>query len=330
MSDAAVATDVGGSSPAEDNSTATQPPEAGATSKTAKPRTEDDDYNDFLKSKPLKYKAGGKEKTITSASDLKRLLSRVDGTESAASAALKNAQEAKALKEHLASISKLDTRERLAALQAVGVDVDSLRDAWAQSVLEEDAQLKQQAQLSPEQRAFMAQKQAFEQQKAAFEQQQRQLKAQQDEDAYVQRVAEVGQRFEKVAVGALQRAKVPPEAAPMFLERIAEHLDRNERLGLELDEGEVADLVMKEQETAATGWMKAKAPPDLADILEASGLAKPLMEEFARRVRSKFSNGTPAPVYGSTTSTATRTQERELTAAEKMDRLRTFGGGSPF
>ena len=50
-----------------------------------KPRTIDDDLEDVLKRHGgLKYKAGGKEKSITAAKDLTRYLSRVDGTEAAA------------------------------------------------------------------------------------------------------------------------------------------------------------------------------------------------------------------------------------------------------
>ncbi len=324
-----------------DASSATKPPAPGETAATPKPRTVDDDIEDvFKKAGGLKYKAGGKEKAVTSAADLRRLLSRVDGTDSAASEALKRTQEADTIKNRLASVAKLPPRERLGALKEAGVDPALIREALEEQILEEDEKARRQQHLTAEQRAFLADKEKFEAERGQYQQQQRQAKEQAEQEAYVQRVIEVGKRLEQVAVGALQRAKIGGEHAQHFLQAIAERLDRNERLGLGLDEGEVADVVMKEQASLARGYYNGVGVSDHADELDSMEMpdpsdpnkkttrAKLLMQEFARRIRAK-QNGTPGPGYSVSSATQPPRQSNgaSQTVAEKMAAARTFGGG---
>lgn len=294
-----------------------------------KPRTIDDDIEDvFKKSGGLKYKAGGKEKSITTAADLKRLLSRVDGTDTAASEALKVKQEREAEKAARAELKKLPPRERLKALQDMGFDAESIRDAAYDIALEEDEKAKRQAGLTPEQRAFLADKEQFESERGQFQATQRQAKEKAEQEAYIQRVTALGDRLEDVVVKAFHKAKIQPGQAPLFLKQgIAEALDRSERLGLGLDESEIADVVMREHEELATGWIKGKSAPDLADVLETTGLAKALMEEFAKRLRAK--RGSVPGDYSSTTIARAPAQSNgtSMTAAQKMAAARTFGGG---
>lgn len=287
-----------------------------------KPRTIDDDLEDVLKKHGgYKYKAAGKDKSITAAADLKRMLSRVDGTDSAASEALKIRQESDGLKAKLAGISKLPPRERIAAMEAAGVPRKLLREAIEEEILEEDAKEKQRSHLTQRERELQARLDGQDAELATYKQQQARAKQEQEQAEQVTRINEVGQRLEKVTVAALLKAKITPESSPQFIQAIAARLDRNERLGLGLDEDELADVVMQEQEQGAVGWLKGKAPPDLADVLESSGIAKPLMEEFAKRVRARQGLGTPTPIR--TTSTPAKSDDE--TREQKIAAARTFG-----
>ncbi len=289
-----------------------------------KPRTIDDDLEDVLKKHGgYKYKASGKEKSVEKAADLKRMLSKVDGLDSVASEALKKSQRADAIEAGLAGIAKLPPRERLKALEALGVPKKLLREATEEDILEEDAREKSQAHLSEREKAAQRRIDEQEAELAGFRESKQRQEQEQEESAQVARITEVGQRLERVTVAALQKAKVQPGEAPQYLEAIAKVLDRNERLGLGLDEDELAEVVVNERETSGRGWLKGKAAPDLADVLEAEGAAKGLMEEFARRIRAKRDGGTPAPQRVSQSSP----QQGSQTLSEKMAAARNFGGG---
>ncbi len=304
----------------------------------AKPRTDDDDFEELLKKKGgLKYKAGGKEKSVTSAADLRRLLSRVDGTESAASDALKAKQEAAGIKATLANIAKLPPRERLNAMQAAGIDPKLIREAVEESILDEDERSKAQSHLSPREREMQAAIDRLEGESSALKEREAAAQRQQEEAAYVERVTQTGQRLEKTAIGALQKAKIAGEHAPRFLQAIAERLDRNERLGLELDEDELAEVVMKEHESLADQYYGGLEVTALADKLEGMEIPDPddatkkttrlklLMRECAKRIRTKMGGVSSTPTRAALPSAS---NGKTQTMAELMDAARTFGGGA--
>mgnify|MGYP003438753978 CR=1 FL=1 len=107
-----------------------------------KVRTVDDDIEDvFKKSGGLKYKAAGKEKSISSAAELKRILSRVDGTESAAQEALKAQAEAAGIKKQLASLKDMKPRERAKALAALVGDERLVREAGCEAYMSKPIQM---------------------------------------------------------------------------------------------------------------------------------------------------------------------------------------------
>lgn len=282
------------------------------TNEAPKPRTIDDDLGDVFK------KYGGYEyakgKKLDSPENLKRMLGRVTGVDSAAAEALKKSQKADALEAKIAQIAKLKGSEMTAAIKSLGLDDKAVRAAFEDEILAEADREKEQQGMSERERQYARRNAEQEAELKTFKQQQEAAKKAQEQEQYVARVTEVGKRLEGVTVAALQRAKIPPESAPHFLQAIAERLDRNERLGLGLDEAELADVVLKEQEDMASGFLKSKASPDLADMLEAQGVAKPLMEEFAKRIRAKANGGAVTPIAVSNGQARPQGQ----TDAEKM------------
>ncbi len=296
MSDAAPAVEAAPVE-AETPTEATAAPKVGETTATPKPRTIDDDLEDVLKKHGgYAYKAGGKEKKVTAAADLKRMLSRVDGTEAAASDLAKRSQKVDAIEKVAASLEKLPPKERMRQLESLGFSKKAIREAMEEEILEEDTKEKQRSHLSARERELedAIEKQAAD--LAKYRQQEEKTKAEQEEQAYVARVQEVGQRLEKVTVGALQKAKITPSEAPQYIQAIADRLNRNERLGLGLDEEELADVVVQERESNGKGWLKGKDAPSMADMLDEMGLSKPLMLEFARRIKEKQNGPTPVNV----------------------------------
>lgn len=281
------------------NGTETAPVEA------AKPRTIDDDLEDVLKKhNGLKYKAGGKDKSISKASDLTRMLSRIDGTESAAQEALKKEKEYSAWQAKRDGLKSMPALERAKAIAELVGGEDVAREAYEQHFLELAKRDQQMAELSPRERQLRERLEAQENEMSTYRQQMSAAKKEREHGLFVQQVQEIGARLEKVAVGALQRAKIDKNMAPQLLPFIADKMERAERLGLELDESELADQVANEHNAMGVGWLKSKAAPDLADSLEEAGVLKSLLEECAKRIRARVSGVSMAPAVVSTAPVA--------------------------
>ncbi len=315
----------------------TKNPEA-EPKKETKPRTDDDDFEDLLKKKGgLKYKVAGKEKAVTSAADLRRILSKIDGTEAAAGEALRAKQEAEGIKARVNALAKMRPEERLKALAGMGIDPKHIREAFEQQIVGEDDHQKELAALTPQERAFRAEREAFEAERSEFVQQKEREREEQEQAEYVAKVQQTGERLTKATVGALQKAKIAGEHAPRFLAAIADRLDRNERLGLGLDEDELAEVVVKEHESLADSFYSGLDVPALADKLEGIAIDDPeqpgkkttrlklLMKECARRIRAQHTGGQPAPVR--VVPAQSRQSDKPQTREELMDAARTFGGG---
>ncbi len=345
MDGESVGTDAGTGMPLEAAPEAPKQPEAkpaeasnGAEpteKKPPKPRTPDDDFEDLLKKTGgLKYKAKGAEKTVASVADLRRLLSSRDNESAALSQAAKERQEAAELKSGLAAVAKLPPRERFGALKALGIDPKLLREAAEDEILGEDERDKAQAHLTPREREYEAKLREREQENAALREEKEREQQAREQQAYVERVQQVGQKMEHVAVQALTRAKIAPEYLNQFLPAIARQLDRAERLGLDLDPEELADAVTQEQGKLADAYYGALDLPALSERLEAIQMDDPdkpgtpttrlklLMRHEAAKIRARQGGG-QSPIRTS----APRPVAREMSMADKMDAARTFGGG---
>lgn len=286
----------------------TPAPEATPADPKVEAKPEVDEFEELLKKKPLKYKAAGKEKSLTSSKDLQRLLSRVDGTDAAATEALKAKEEAAALKARREQVKRLKGAERARAIaEFFEEDPEAMREAFAEDILADDARRQERAKLSERERQMADELDRYRSEHAKLQEEHAAAQRQREEEAYIARVRQTGERLEKVTLGALQKAKIPGTAAPAFIRAIADHLDRNERLGLELDEDEIAGRVLEEQGAMADTFYGSLDVGALADRLEAQmgddptkpgekvSRLKLLMRECARRIKAK-SGGAALPM----------------------------------
>lgn len=293
--------------PVEAVETPAEPAEKAEKPVEAKPEV--DELEELLKKKPLKYKAAGKEKALTSSKDLARILSRIDGTDAAASEALKAKEEAAALKAKKDGIKKLKGAERARAIaEFFEEDPEAMREAFADDILADEAKRQERAKLSERERQLADELDQYKSRAQKLEEEHAAAERQREEEAYIARVQQTGERLEKVAVAALTKAKIPGAAAAHFLPAIARRLDRNERLGLGLDEEELAGVVVEEHGQLADTFYGSLDIGALADRLEAQMQDDPdkpgekvsklraLMRECARRIKAK----TGAPVVAVT------------------------------
>lgn len=281
--------------------------------KEAKPRTIDDDLEDVLKKHGgYKFKAAGKDRTVTAAKDLGRMLSRVGGIDDVANDAAKAKEEAAALKAKKDGIKKLKGAERARAIaEFFEEDPTAMREHFAEDILADVARQEERAKLSERERQMADELDQYKSKAQKLQEEQDRAERQREEEAFVARVQQTGERLEKVAVGALTKAKIPGAAAGLFLPAIARRLDRNERLGLGLDEEELAGVVVEEHGQLADQFYGSLDVAALADRLEAQMQEDPdkpgekvsklraLMRECARRIKAK--TGAPvaaAPVNG--------------------------------
>ncbi len=319
-------------------------PETPAPAETApaekappKPRTIDDDLEDVLKKHGgLKYKAGGKEKSITAAKDLTRYLSRVDGTETAATEALRVKSEAEGIKSRVAALAKMRPNERLKALADIGIDPKTLREAVEEEILADDERTKAQSHLTQRERELQAQLEERDAKLAEHDKARKDWEAKQEEEAQVAQSSQLYEKITAIAAKALQKAKIAGAHAPKFLGAIAEEIDRNERLGLQYDESDLAETVLKQHAGMARDYYSGLDVAALADEFEGMEVddpaspgkkttrAKLLMGEYARRLRARQGNGMSAPV----TTHVAAPKPRTVTELDKIDAARTFGGGA--
>lgn len=299
--------------PVEAVETPAEPAEKAEKPVEAKPEV--DELEELLKKKPLKYKAAGKEKALTSSKDLARILSRIDGTDAAASEALKAKEEAAALKAKKDGIKKLKGAERARAIaEFFEEDPEAMREAFADDILADEAKRQERAKLSERERQLADELDQYKSRAQKLEEEHAAAERQREEEAYIARVQQTGERLEKVALGALTKAKIPGTSAAQFLPAIARALDRNERLGLGLDEDEVAGVVLEEHGQMADMFYGSLDIGALADRLEAQMQDDPdkpgekvsklraLMRECARRIKAK--TGAPVATNGLTTQRA--------------------------
>jgi hypothetical protein len=295
--------------------------------KEAKPEV--DELEEYLKKKPLTYKAAGKEQNVKDAKQLRQMLSRVSGVDAAASEALKAKQEAAELKSRRDRVKSLKGADRARAIaEFFEEDPEAMREAFADDILADDAKRQERAKLSERERQMADELDKYKSEHARMREAHEAQEREQKEQQMMERVQEIGARLEKTAVGVLQKLSIPPTAAPHFLPAIARALDRAERLrdefGIEVDEDEVAGKVMEEQGQMADTFYSSLPIPALADRLEAQMVEDPskpgekvsramlLKREYARRIKER--TGAPAIV----TNGAPRPQPKLESDADKM------------
>lgn len=313
----------------------TKDPAAEPTKPAAKPRTPDDDFEDLLKkSGGLKYRAAGKEKTITTAAELKRILSRVDGTEQAASAALKERTEASALKAKISSLDKLPLEQWADALAEIGIPLAKVNAMVERRIIADDEKQQAQKDMTPSERELRQQLAERDAELAKHESARQQWEREQAEEKEAAQAGQLYERISSVAAKALQASKIAPEHVNRFLPAIAEEIDRNERLGLEYDENDIASTVLKQHGSLARDYysgldldthldeLRAMEMPDPANPGKKTTRLKLMMRAEAARIRGEKSG--PAPVVRQARA------EQTGQAIDPIDAARTFGGGVAY
>ena len=301
-----------------------------------KPRTQDDDFEDLLKkSGGLKYKAAGKEKTVTTAAELKRLLSRVGGADEVAGAALKTKSESEGLKSRIDSLAKMRPADRIKALEEIGVPASMLREAIEEQILADDAKHKEREHLTPREREMQ---QRLEDQEAELSKHTHAREQWEREQAEEKEAAQSGQLYKKIstlAAKALQSHKIAPEHVNRFLPAIAEEIDRKERLGLEYDEQDIAETVVKQHGSLARNYyagldldahleeLRGMECPDPENPGRKTTRLKLMMRAEAKRLRGEKS-GASAPVVRQVRAEPNGQQ------MDPIDAARTFGGGVSY
>ncbi len=308
-----------------------------------KPRTIDDDLEDVLKKHGgLKYKAGGKEKSITAAKDLTRYLSRVDGTEDVATEALKVREAEAGRKAKIAALAKMRPAERVRELEAMGFDPALIRSTFEDVILSERDEEIEREKLSPREREYQAQIQKQDAELAKLRERDEAAENERKEQAWAQESGGLLEEMKAAAGGAFAAAGIKtsqPELVTAILPALADRIDRTKRLGLELDSKDLAEVVTKERTKIVDEWNQARPLDDLSASLEAMQVDNPdrpgekisklraLMLHEAAKIRARHL-GTPTPTRAPTPGATSMTNGHQQTKEELMDAARTFGGGS--
>lgn len=293
----------------------------------AKPRTIDDDLEDVLKKHGgYKYKAAGKEKSITAAKDLQQMLSRVGGLDSVASEALKAKEEAAGIKAKISSLVKLKPAERIQALVDMGISKDSITEAFTEDVLASSDKEKARAHLSQRERELEDERDAVKAKLATYEQQKADWEREQEENAHVAKSSALYEKITSIAAKALQKAKIAGQHAPTFLPAIAEEIDRMERLGLDYNEDDIAETVMAERGAMARDYyagldveahleeLRGMEVPDPKDPTKKTTKLKLMLLAEAARIRASLAGAVPV-------ATSTITPRPVVAAASRSDEM---------
>lgn len=310
-----------------------------ATPPPPKARTSDDEFEDAIKKTGgLKYKASGKEKSVTSVADLRRLLSRVDGTDAARDEALKRTQHADGIVSKVEALKKMKPLDRARALAEIVGDERLVEEAFEDYFLSKADKEKQAAGMTPRERELADALEKRDGELASFRQRQEQTDEEQRLQAQVAKVNQISTRLGDIAGAALMKCKIDKTHAPMFLPAIARELDRSETLKLGLDEHDIAETVMKEHGSLARGYyegldvdahmdeLRQMQVPDPQNPGKTTSKWKLMILKEAALIRAQRDGSAPPPTR--VVNGAPQQQNgAEETREQKMAAARTFGGG---
>lgn len=286
--------------------TTSEAPKEGGVVASPPPRTPDDDLDDiFKKAGGFKYPSKGKEKVATTASEIRRLLSRDATRDSAFEETSKKVQEYEEWKQRRQGISDLPARERMKAIdELLGEGASkSAREAYEEQILEEAEREKQLGRLSPQERHLQAELEKRDNELKGFKATQAKEAQAREHEQMVAQVGQIEEHLGRLIVPALTKAKISPDALATFYEKVADRIHRNSKTGLPVDEAEVAEIIVAEHDNVGTEWLTNKPIPDIYDIFESKGMLQPLKDEMVRRIKAKQNGGGVAGYNQNTTQT---------------------------
>jgi len=303
-----------------------------------KPRTIDDDLEDVLKRHGGYEYAKGKK--LDSAANLKRMLGRVTGVESAAVEALKVKQGDSERAQKVASLAKMRPLERIEALKSMGFDSQVLREAFEEDILAQDDHQRAEATMSERERELARQVKKQDAELSEHRSKAEAAAAADKESAFIAETDKLYGEMVEASARAFELAgfaKGSPALVAAVLPALAERIDRDKRLGLGIDAAELADVVVKGRGRMADEWNAARPMEDLSAALEAIQVDHPeqpgkkisklklLMLHEAAKLRGRVAGNQQPPVVRAAPAQQSGSSQ---TMAEKMATARTFGGGS--
>lgn len=228
-------------------SQATTAPVEGQQPAPAAPEDPFADIDAVLKAKPLKYKAGGKERPVTSIKELLRKAEQADGLMTKAQEVAEREARAAAKEERDVRLkSAKSTREKLAILREyagqTGTDFDELAE---EAVMERIEREKSMAGLSATERAARQRAEELEAKLAEYEAEKQTAEERRKQEEEEAEIGTLRQTIAGTVVKALQAAKLPKEAAPDAGRRLAVLMAKAQQLGHDLTPDELAGEAVK-------------------------------------------------------------------------------------
>lgn len=274
-----------------------------------------DPYAEFdavLKKAPVKYKAGGKERSVSSMKELLRKAEQADGLMTKAQEVAERETRAAAIEERNNRLKTAKSaKEKVAILREfAGGDFDEVAE---EAVMERIQREKSLEGLSQTERAARAEAEELRAKVAEFEaekQKAEQERQQAEEDA---ELTGLRHTLAGTVVKALTAAKLPKEAAPDAARRLAVLMGRSNALGHDLTPDELAGEAVKwagEDFRAYTGGLEGDA---LIDFLGEAVVRRASKAWLNRSQTSTATRGVLPPV----TTTQTQPQSGERVSAAK-------------
>lgn len=257
-----------------------------------------DPYAEFdavLKTKPLKYKAGGKERSVSSMKELLRKAEQADGLMTKAQEVAEREARAAAIEERNNRLrAAKSAKEKVAILREfAGGDFDEVAE---EAVMERIEREKSMAGLSATERAARQRAEELEAKVAEYEAEKQRIeqeRQQQEEEAELKGLRD---SLAGTVVKALTAAKLPKEAAPDAGRRLAVLMARSSALGHELTPDELAGEAVKwagEDFRAYTGGLEGDA---LIDFLGEAVVRRASKAWLLRSQTSTAAKGVLPPV----------------------------------
>lgn len=224
------------------------------------------EFDALLKKTPLKFKAGGKERGVGSVKELLRYAEQAVGLQTKAQELAAREEKARLVEERDARLSRArNGRERAAILREY--HGEAFDEAAEEAILERIELERSMQTLTPAERQLRqeAEEARAELARMKAEQQRREEEAQQASER--QEYEATRAHLADIATKALQALKLPKEAAPDAMRRLAVAIHRATALGLELDPQTLAAEVVKDTAPTFRNYTSGLEGDALLDFL---------------------------------------------------------------
>jgi hypothetical protein len=270
---------------------ATAPTEGQAAPPEVDPYAE---FDAVLKTKPLKYKAGGRERSVASMKELVRKAEQADGLMSRAQDVAEREAKASAVLERDSRLKAAKTpKERIAILRELAGD--GFDEAAEESVLERIEREKSMSGLSATERQARQRAEELEAKVAEYEAEKQRASEEQQRQAEEAELGELRQSLAGTVVKALVAAKLPKEAAPDAGRRLAVLMARAQSLGHDLTPDELAGEAVKWAGEDFRGYTAGLEGDSLIDFLGEAVVRKASKAWLARVQSGSASRGVLPP-----------------------------------